>query len=723
MDLIDLKTAFIIQTFLNFLGIGIYSLLWFQYKNYYEGIGSWALYFIFRFISIFLIILRNVIPNWASILLANLLFLFSLYFLYIGLCKFLQKAYKKIFFVFLLLVFIPIFSFYTFIQNDVNNRIIIFSIAYVILSLHIVHLLSTTSSEFHSIPKGLNYFIIFDSFIVSLRIIFILIFPYQTSNLFHKNISDYTFVIYINLINFFLYSFGLFYLLNRRLLIDKKYENYERKITEEILIQSKLDFHQVASSVPGLVFQYVHRKNGSFSIEYMNETFTTYTGIPFADLKKNPKLFFEPIPREDRDMIKKAIKLASEELKNFKIEHRILTKNGDILWFQVYSIPRIQTNDDVLWSGVSVDITDRINMEEDLLKAKDAAEKANLIKTEFLTNMSHEIRTPINAILGFSELLEARLDNKELISYTTFISQSGRILLALLNDLLELSKIASGVISKNQEPTDLRALLNELNVALYYELSQKQLQYICQIDPDIPDLIIIDKIKLRQILLNLIGNAIKFTSDGFVKVSINKNSEDMKNLSLKILIEDSGIGISEKEQEIIREILTKGVDSKPKKTENPGRGLIVCKRLSSVMDLEISFESQEGKGTKFLLLIKNIETPPSIINHESPLLLPSNPSKHLELDYPTSQIQKWKELYDILVHQYIPIWEMLKDYMVIDDIIKFAEGVNKESSRYAYPELTEWGEYLKISALEYNVQSIKFLLREFHHKLTQLQII
>lgn len=162
MDLIDLKTAFIIQTFLNFLGIGIYSLLWFQYKNYYEGIGSWALYFIFRFISIFLIILRNVIPNWASILLANLLFLFSLYFLYIGLCKFLQKAYKKIFFVFLLLVFIPIFSFYTFIQNDVNNRIIIFSIAYVILSLHIVSTIyNLFRISFHTQRFKLFYYIRF----------------------------------------------------------------------------------------------------------------------------------------------------------------------------------------------------------------------------------------------------------------------------------------------------------------------------------------------------------------------------------------------------------------------------------------------------------------------------------------------------------------------------------------------------------------------------------
>jgi signal transduction histidine kinase/DNA-binding response OmpR family regulator len=245
--------------------------------------------------------------------------------------------------------------------------------------------------------------------------------------------------------------------------------------------------------------------------------------------------------------------------------------------------------------------------EKELVEAKLQAERSSHEKTAFLANMSHEIRTPMNAILGFSELLQSDLQDPKHRKYLQSIRSSAASLLQLINDILDMSKIEAGVMELRPEPTDTRELCDFIRTLFSEPAIKKGIRLECHIAQDVPRALLIDRVRLRQILVNLVGNAIKFTDRGSVDVRVSFQKEsDSSRVMLSIDVVDTGVGIPRDRLDVIFQPFVQAGAHREKEIQGTGLGLSIVKRLAEMMGGTVTVTSTPDTGSVFSLRFPDV---------------------------------------------------------------------------------------------------------------------
>gem|GEM_PF-3236327 len=288
----------------------------------------------------------------------------------------------------------------------------------------------------------------------------------------------------------------------------------------------------------------------------------------------------------------------------------ILNKNksGDLYW-EHGSISPIYDERATLTHFVEVkeNITERKKIEEQLFQAKINAEKANKSKSEFLANISHEIRTPLNSIIGFADLLQGELQNSVHLDRVQSIKISSHNLLSLINDILDLAKIEAGKLELQYKSVNVKKLLAELQSVFSLRVQEKRLIFTCIVPDSLPESILLDEHRLRQILINLISNAIKFTEKGKVVIEVLFSVAEDNTLALSFSVSDTGPGIAPHQIEEIFQNFSQGDSTKQKHVEGTGLGLSISRRLTELMHGKLSVESQLGTGSVFVVTFDSLK--------------------------------------------------------------------------------------------------------------------
>ncbi len=412
-----------------------------------------------------------------------------------------------------------------------------------------------------------------------------------------------------------------------------------RKEVEASLQQSEARFHQLASHVPGGIYQYLHRRDGSFSFPYVSESCRSILEVEPDAMMADPALAFSRLHPEDLPGIWQAIADAYIGPSVFEWEGRLLTKAGGIKWIRCTSSPEVLENGDVIFNGLITDINEKKQADEEIRKlnldlqervdrlalvnrelesltqklelACDAALEASKLKSEFVANISHEIRTPISAVIGMSELLLDTVLDSQQKQFTTMVKDSAQSLLTIINDILDFSKVEAGRVELDNIDFNILSLLEDCADLLAPAARKKGLALLTWVDPRLPATLRGDPVRVRQILLNLASNAVKFTKRGevFLKaeletsVSLYDQVGEPGHVTVKFTVTDSGIGLSESARKRLFRPFVQADGSTTRKYGGTGLGLSICKLLVEMMAGTIDFVSEAGQGSSFWFTI------------------------------------------------------------------------------------------------------------------------
>src|SRR5471032_3355930 len=279
---------------------------------------------------------------------------------------------------------------------------------------------------------------------------------------------------------------------------------------------------------------------------------------------------------------------------------RIVLPGGQIRYIQSrIRLERDASGAPVVMTGINRDITDQHQLELQLREAKEQADAASAAKSSFLANMSHEIRTPMNAVLGMLHLVQLSNLNLRQRDYVSKAQTAAKSLLSLLNDILDYSKIDAGKLQLDVHPFELEPLMQDLGVVLSGNQGDKNVEVLFDLDSALPNSLIGDSLRLQQVLINLAGNALKFTLSGQVIVSVELLQREDEAVRVRIAVTDSGIGISSEQTARIFEGFTQAETSTTRRFGGSGLGLVICKRLVGLMGGDLQVESEVGVGSRF----------------------------------------------------------------------------------------------------------------------------
>ena len=347
----------------------------------------------------------------------------------------------------------------------------------------------------------------------------------------------------------------------------------------------------------------------------------------------------------DGELLEEAKKITSRARVGEHIEKvtRRCRKDGTLVDVEVHTVGLIVKGEVAGTLVLYQDISVRKRSEEAILRAKEAAEAASRAKSEFLANMSHEIRTPLNGVMGMTDLALATELNAEQREYLETVKLSADSLLVVINDILDFSKIEAGKAELENRPFNLRDTLEGVMRTLALRADEKGLELLCELAPETPELVRGDSSRLGQVVMNLVGNAIKFTHTGEVAVKVEVEDKEGEARLLHFTVSDTGIGIPSEKQAQIFEPFSQADTSTTRKYGGTGLGLSISTRLVALMGGEIWVESEEGKGSRFhftthlgVVDAKEIEigtpAPPEILRGVKVLVVDDNRTNRRILD-------------------------------------------------------------------------------------------
>jgi len=369
-----------------------------------------------------------------------------------------------------------------------------------------------------------------------------------------------------------------------------------RKKAEAALEQERTLLHALMDHLP----HNIYFKDTQSRFTRINKAMADYVGL------SHPR---EAIGKSDFDLFtgEHAEPARADELEVMRSGRAIVDKEeketwpgGSVNWVSTTKLPLYDEEGRVIGTfGISRDVTEQHRAAEALRAAKEAAEAANRAKSVFLANVSHEIRTPMNAILGMTELVLSTPLSDEQREFLSVVRESGEVLLSVINDILDFSKIEAGKLELEPSVFDVRELLGDTMKSLAVRAHAEGLELACRIHPDVPDLVLGDRVRLRQVVVNLVGNAVKFTERGEVVLEVERESSEDRDIVLHFIVSDTGIGIPENKLAAIFEMFEQADSTTTRRFGGTGLGLAICAKLTELMGGRVWVESRVDQGSRF----------------------------------------------------------------------------------------------------------------------------
>jgi signal transduction histidine kinase/ActR/RegA family two-component response regulator len=365
---------------------------------------------------------------------------------------------------------------------------------------------------------------------------------------------------------------------------------------------------EVANSVPGAIIEYLVRFDGATSLEFASTPAATLSGLPVDVILKDYTEFEKLMDPEDVMPVRMQVGAAAMALTPVRVEYPITHAiTGERRWLTAFGTPTAVA-EGVLFRGHVLDITEQHDTQvklaqalEELERTREAAVQANAAKSTFLANMSHEIRTPLNAVIGMSHLLLKSELSARQRGFADRIHQAGGFLLRVINDVLDVSKIDAGMLRIERITFDVRESLRNVVTMALERAAAKGLEVAVHVADDVPHWVIGDSFRLEQILVNYVGNAIKFTDTGEVAIGARLLEVDGDRVRLRFHVRDTGVGIPEDVQAELFKSFHQADASTTRRYGGTGLGLAISRKLAEAMDGHVGVESIVGRGSTFWL--------------------------------------------------------------------------------------------------------------------------
>ena len=367
-----------------------------------------------------------------------------------------------------------------------------------------------------------------------------------------------------------------------------------------LMVEADVRLREVTQNIPVVVYQFRLGTDASRSVPFMSQSIEKISGLTPDSVVADASVIFNSIHPDDLVRVNETIAESQSSGLTWSTDFRLMhVHSGEAVWVHGESQPKRLSDGSTLFNGYLADISEPKRVSEELRKAKEDAEAASKAKSDFLANMSHEIRTPMNGVIGMTELLMDTEMDAEQREYLGIVKSSSEALLRVINDILDFSKIEAGKLLIEHIPFNLGRTVADTLKTIALRAQEKGLELVCDIAPDVPMAVIGDPGRLRQILVNIIGNAIKFTDKGEVVLRISAEDAKASGATLHLAVSDTGIGIPANKLGSIFDAFSQEDSSITRKYGGTGLGLTICARLAQALGGRIWVDSEPGKGSVF----------------------------------------------------------------------------------------------------------------------------